>query len=501
MAGPAPLLPRSRPLLDSPGVELERVIALLAPLDVVGGAQVEIRDLAYDSRLVEPGALFFCVPGERADGHEFAAEAAARGAVALVVERPLPVALPQLVVADARRAMAAVACEFFGHPSQQLLVAGVTGTNGKTTTSFLLFAMLAAAGLRPGLLGTIECRVGGERRPAVRTTAEAIDLQRALREMWEGGDRSCAMEASSHGSALGRLDGLRFSALAFTNLSRDHLDFHGSMEAYYQAKRRLFLAPPAPPAAVNVGDEHGRRLAAELRSLGRQRLLTFGLVEGADVRAEELELGAAGASFTAAGIRLRTPLLGRFNVENVLAAVACARLLDLPEEAIVAGCAAVRGVPGRFEAVREGQPFAVIVDYAHTPDSLARVLAAAREIAEGTLTCVFGCGGERDRGKRPLMGRAACAGADQVIVTSDNPRGEDPQAIIADILEGVEGGVEVEPDRGRAIARALERARAGDVVVIAGKGHERGQEIGGRVLPFDDREVAREVLRRLGTRP
>ena len=481
-------------------MDLERVIAALAPADVIGRASVEIRDLAYDSRAVEPGTLFFCVPGERADGHDFAAEAVARGAVALVVDRPLDLSLPQLVVEDVRAAMALVACEFFGHPSRDLLVAGVTGTNGKTTTTFLLFAMLAAAGLRPGLLGTIECRVGGERRPAVRTTAEAIDLQRTLREMLEAGDRSCAMEASSHGSALRRLDGLRFACLVFTNLTQDHLDFHGTLERYYQAKRRLFGEEEGPPAAINVGDAYGRRLLAELWALGRRPLLTFGLTEEADIHPQELELGPGGSSFVASGLELKTRLLGRFNVENVLAAVAAARLLGLPDQAIQAGVAAVRGVPGRFEAVDEGQPFAVVVDYAHTPSSLANVLATARDLARGRVICVFGCGGDRDRGKRPLMGAVASQAADLCIVTSDNPRSEDPDAIIADIVQGVEGQVEVEPDRARALARAIEAARPGDVVVIAGKGHEQGQEIAGRLLPFDDREVAREVLRRLGAR-
>ncbi len=481
-------------------MDLERVIAALAPADVIGRASVEIDDLAYDSRAVGRGALFFCVPGGRADGHDFAAEAVRRGAVALVVEHPLDLPVPQLVVEDVRTAMARAACEFFGHSSRELTVAGVTGTNGKTTTAFLLFAMLAAAGLRPGLLGTIECRVGGERRPAVRTTAEAIDLQRVLREMLEVGDRSCAMEASSHGSALGRLDGLSFACLVFTNLSQDHLDFHGSMERYYQAKRRLFGEEEGPRAAVNVDDAYGRRLLAELRALGRRSLLTFGLSEEADIHPQGLELGPHGSTFVASGLELRTRLLGRFNVENVLAAVAAARLLGLPDRAIQAGVAAVREVPGRFEAVDEGQPFAVVVDYAHTPSSLANALATARDLARGRVICVFGCGGDRDRGKRPLMGAVASQAADLCIVTSDNPRSEHPQAIIAEILEGVDGRVEVEPDRARALARAIEAARPGDVVVIAGKGHEQGQEIGGRVLPFDDREVAREVLRRLGAR-
>jgi UDP-N-acetylmuramoyl-L-alanyl-D-glutamate--2,6-diaminopimelate ligase len=462
-------------------VDLERVISALAPTDVVGRAPAEVRDLAYDARAVEPGTLFFCVPGARFDGHDFAAEALAAGAVALVVERPLDLPVPQLVVAGSRAAMAAAADAFFGEPTRELTVAGVTGTNGKTTTAFLLYAILAAAGKRPGLLGTIECRVGGERRPAVRTTAEAIDLQRAFREMLDVGDRSCAIEATSHGSELRRLHGVRFSALVFTNLSQDHLDFHGTMERYFDAKRRLFLEG-SPPAAINIGDSWGRRLAAD-----RPDALTFGLVDGAEVGPGVLE-----------GIDLK--LRGRFNVENALGAVAAGRLLGVPDEAIVTGIESVTGVPGRFEAIDEGQPFTVVVDYAHTPDSLENVLRTARELAEARVLCVFGCGGDRDRGKRPVMGRLARELADVAIVTSDNPRSEEPLAIIEEILAGTGPDVEVEPDRRAAIARAVEQAEPGDVVVIAGKGHEQGQEFRDRKIPFDDREVAREALRRLGAR-
>jgi UDP-N-acetylmuramoyl-L-alanyl-D-glutamate--2,6-diaminopimelate ligase len=476
---------------------LERLLLALAPTDVVGRASVEVRDLAYDARAVAPGSLFFCVPGARADGHDFAGEAVAAGAVALVVERPLALPVPQLVVPDARAAMAPAADAFFEHPSRELLVAGVTGTNGKTTTAFLLYSILEAAGRRPGLLGTVENRIGGEQRAAVRTTAEAIDLQRTLREMLTAGDRSCAMEATSHGSQLRRLDRIDFDVLVFTNLTQDHLDLHGTMERYYDAKRRLFAEGAQPPAAVNVGDPYGKRLAAELRELG-SRLLTFGLSGGADVRADELELSRAGARLRADGIRLETRLRGRFNVENVLGAVAAGRLLALPDEAIAAGIERLAGVPGRFEAVDEGQPFTVLVDYAHTPDSLENVLAAARDLAEGRLLCVFGCGGDRDRGKRPLMGRIASELADVAIVTSDNPRREDPLAIIEEIVSGADGELAVEPDRRAAIGRAVELARPGDVLLIAGKGHERGQEFRGRTLPFDDREVAREALRRLG---
>jgi UDP-N-acetylmuramoyl-L-alanyl-D-glutamate--2,6-diaminopimelate ligase len=476
-------------------MDIERVIAALAPVDVLGRAPVEIADLAYDARGATPGSLFFCVPGSRADGHDFAAEAVANGAVALVVERSLELEVPQLVVADARRAMGVAADEFFERPTEELELAGVTGTNGKTTTAFLLYSILAAGGRRPGLLGTIESRVGGERRPALRTTPEAIDLQRSFREMLDGGDRSCALEATSHGSALGRLDRVRFSALVFTNLTQDHLDFHGTIDRYFDAKRRLFTEE-RPPAAINVGDPYGRRLAEELQ--GHDRLVTFGFADDAQLRPESLDLGPRGARFTTDGLELETRLRGRFNVENVLGAVAAARLLGIEDDAIARGVKELRGVPGRFEAVDEGQPFAVLVDYAHTPDSLENVLRTARDLAQNRLICVFGCGGDRDRGKRPQMGRIASELADLAIVTSDNPRSEDPDAIIGEIVFGAARDVEVEPDRREAIVHAIDAAREGDVVVIAGKGHEQGQQFADRTVPFDDRDVAREALRRLG---
>ncbi|HVS84617.1 MAG TPA: UDP-N-acetylmuramoyl-L-alanyl-D-glutamate--2,6-diaminopimelate ligase [Gaiellaceae bacterium] len=459
-------------------MNLERLVAALGPAELAG-APAGVLDLAYDARTVEPGALFFCVPGLRADGHDFAADAVARGAVALVVERRLPLDVPQVVVPDARAAMAPAADVFFGEPTKELQVAGVTGTSGKTTTSFLLFAILAAAGRRPGLLGTIEARVGGERRAVQRTTPEAIDLQRIFREMLDAGDRSCAMEASSHASALHRLDGTRFAVLVFTNLSQDHLDFHSDMEDYFQAKRRLFVTEPRPLAVVNVGDAYGRRLAEELPD-------AIGF--SAD------EPGAL------AGIELK--LRGRFNVENALGALHAARVLGIEDDAIKRGLESVRGVPGRFEAVDEGQPFTVVVDYAHKPGALENVLRAARDLAGGRrVICVVGAGGDRDRGKRPQMGRLASELADVAIVTSDNPRSEDPDAIIAEIVAGAECGVEVVPDRAEAIARALELAAPGDVVLIAGKGAEQGQEIAGRITPFDDRDVARDALRALRATP
>jgi UDP-N-acetylmuramoyl-L-alanyl-D-glutamate--2,6-diaminopimelate ligase len=463
-------------------MDLGRLISALGPLEVRGGAPTDITDLAYDTREVRPGALFFCAPGETVDRHDLAGEAVERGAVALVVERPLHLDVPQLVVESARDAMPVAADEFFERPTEELLLAGVTGTNGKTTTAYLLHSIFDAAGMRPGLIGTIESRVGGDSRPAVRTTPESVDLQRTFRAMLDAGDRSAVMEATSHGSVLGRLDRVRFKALAFTNLTQDHLDFHGTMDEYYEAKRRLFTEhEPAPAAAINVGNEWGRRLAQELRELDRAPLLTFGLTEDAEVR-------EAPAS----------PLQGRFNQENTLAAVALARLVGVPEAAIEQGLAEAPSVPGRFESVHEGQPFSVIVDYAHTPDSLANVLRTARDLAPGRLICVFGCGGDRDRGKRPEMGRIAAELADVPIVTSDNPRSEDPLAIIDAIIAGMSPEPEVEPDRRAAIAKAVGLAREGDVVVIAGKGHEQGQEFADRKLPFDDREVAREALRRLG---
>ncbi len=477
-------------------MELEALIRALAPSEVIGGRPVEIEDLAYDTRNLAPGSLFFCVPGSRVDGHALAGAAVERGAGALVVEHPVELGsdVPQLVVPDARAAMAVAADAFFGEPTKELEVAGVTGTNGKTTVVFLLHAMLEAAGRRAGLVGTVEWIVGGEHRAAPFTTPEAIDLQRLFREMLDAGDRSAAIEASSHGSALRRLDRVRFGALVFTNLSQDHLDLHGTMDEYFQAKRRLFTTAEPPSAAVNVGSEWGRRLAADLAEAHRAPLVTFGLEAGAEVWPEGLEVTATGSRFTAAGIALETPLRGMFNVENALGAVAGALLLDLDENAIAEGLAAVENVPGRFETVDEGQAFAVLVDYSHTPASLETALRAARGLAEGRVLVVFGAGGDRDRGKRPLMGKVAVELADLAIVTSDNPRSEDPLSIIQDVLQGAGTGVEIDPDRRTAIQRAVELAAPGDVVLIAGKGHEQGQEIDGVVHPFDDRTVAREAL-------
>ena len=479
-------------------MNLDDLTRVLAASESSARGAVEITDLAYDAARVTPGAVFFCVPGSRADGHDFAPQAVAAGAAALVVERPLDLDVSQLLVEDARASMAVAADFFFGEPTRSLEVAGVTGTNGKTTSAFLLRSVLAAAGRSTGLVGTVEWVVGGATRPAPHTTPEAIDLQRLFREMVDAGDTSVAVEASSHGSVLHRLDRVRFDALVFTNLSQDHLDLHGTMEDYFQAKRRLFTGAQPPPAAVNVGDEHGRRLALELVEVQRAPLVTFGMTDAAEVRPEGLELGSHGSRFRAAGIEIETPLRGRFNVENVLGVVAAGILLDIDDDDLAEGVRTMTGVPGRFEAVDAGQPFAVIVDYAHTPDSLDIVLQAARDLGEGRVICVFGAGGDRDRGKRPVMGAVAAQRADHVIVTSDNPRSEDPLAIIQDILQGAGTGVEIDPDRRSAIHRAIAVAAPGDVVVLAGKGHEQGQDAAGIVAPFDDRVVAGEALRDAG---
>ena len=437
---------------------------LAEAIGVADAPSVEILDLAYDTHSVAAGSLFFCVPGSRADGHNLAADAVEAGAVALVAERRLDVGVPQLSVPSVRAAMGPTATVFFGDPSRELEVAGVTGTNGKTTTAFLLRSILEEAGRRPALLTNIERRVGGAQQPVGLNTPESIDLQRLFRAMLDAGDRSCAMEATSIAGAQGRLVGTHFAVLVFTNLTQDHLDFHGTMDEYYAAKRALF--EQADRAVINVGDEWGAKLAAELPSAR-----TF-----------------APDDEVAFGLRLR----GRFNRANALGAIWAARELGVEEAAIARGIERLEGVPGRFESVEEGQPFSVIVDYAHTPDSLANVLQAARALGDGKLTVVFGAGGDRDREKRPLMGRAASAHADRAIVTTDNPRSEDPGAIAEQVAEGL---LEIVLDRRAAIETALAAAAPGDVVVIAGKGADTEMEIAGGNIAFDDRAVARELLR------
>jgi UDP-N-acetylmuramoyl-L-alanyl-D-glutamate--2,6-diaminopimelate ligase len=451
-------------------VTLRDFVAALEPAEVVNEAPADIGDLAYDTRAVRAGALFFCLRGSNADGHALAPEAAAAGAAALVVEHPVAVALPQLVVADSRAAMAPAAKLFFDDPTATLDVAAVTGTNGKTTTAFLLHAILEAAGRRAGLLTNIERLVAGEERPPGLNTPEAIDLQRLFREMVDGGDDACVMEATSIAQAEGRLAGTRFRVLVFTNLTQDHLDYHGTMEAYFAAKRALF--DQADVAVVNVGDEYGRRLAAELPDA-----ITF------DAGSSELD-----------GTNLQ--LRGAFNRLNATGAALAARALGVIDDAIKRGIESVAGVPGRFESIDEGQPFAVLVDYAHTPDSLENVMRAARGLGE-RLVVVFGAGGDRDRAKRPLMGNVVSRLADRAILTSDNPRREAPDVIAEEVASGAPGEFTIELDRRAAIERALSEARPHDVVVIAGRGAEPEQELATGKVPFDDREVAREILKRL----
>ncbi len=476
----------------------------IIPAGPAAAADIEITDLAFDTRRVGPGTLFFCVPGFTRDGHEFAADAVQRGAVALVVERDLPdVAVPQVRVASVREAMAPAAAAFHGDPTGTLETVGITGTNGKTTTAFLVRALLEAAGKPTGLLGTVKSVIGGTEREVERTTPEAIDLQRTFAEMVAEGDRAAVMEVSSHALSLHRADAIHFAAAIFTNLTQDHLDFHPTMDDYFTAKRRLFDELEPRHAIVNVDDPWGARLAAELPGA-----ISFALRDtAADYLATDVETGLAGSRFTVRApdgeFVLRSPLTGPFNVANVLGAVAAARALGVPAATCAEAIASAGQVPGRFQAVDAGQPFAVIVDYAHTPDSLENVLRAARELTEGRLHVVFGAGGDRDRGKRPQMGEIAARLADRVIVTSDNPRSEDPAAIIDEILAGTGPDVDHLVDRREAIERALADAREGDVVVIAGKGHEQGQEFAdGHKVPFDDVTTARDALRGLaGSRP
>ncbi len=486
-----------RELADAAGDQL---------VSVQGDASTEVAGVVYDSRAVSAGYLFFCVVGFQSDGHEHAPAAVANGAVALCVERVLPIDVPQIVVTDVRSAMPHIAAVYYGRPADDMLLIGITGTNGKTTTAFLVESILAAAGRTPGLMGTIETHVAGVVRPAVRTTPESVDVHALLAEMRAAGVDSVAMEVTSHALALNRADALHFRSVGFTNLTQDHLDFHPTIEDYFAAKRSLFTPERASKGAVNMDDPYG----AEIAATASIPLITFGMAPKADVRAEQIDLGSTGSTFllvTPGGeVKIETSLVGPFNVSNCLAAAAVALQAGIGLDAIEQGIRQLRAVPGRFESIDAGQPFSVIVDYAHTPDSLDNVLVAGSRLAQGRggrLIALFGAGGDRDRGKRPLMGMVAARLADFLIVTSDNPRSEVPDAIIGEILEGVaterpNGPDAALADRREAIGVALRQARDGDVVVIAGKGHETGQEFADRTIPFDDRIVAAEVLAELG---
>lgn len=479
-----------------PSVSLATVAAA-ADAELIGDPTVPVAEAAYDSRHVAPGSLFFCVPGERVDGHTFASAAITAGASALVVERLVDVDVPQLRVRSVREAMGPMSSVVFGRPASDLRIVGVTGTNGKTTTTYLVEALAAGVGSATGVIGTTGARIRGRRVPLAHTTPEAPDLHRLLATMRDAGVDIVAMEMSSHALAQHRVDGIRATVAVFTNLSQDHLDYHPSMDAYFAAKARLFTPAMAVRAAVNADDPFGRRLLRHPEI----PTSTYAIDAEADLRASDVRVDRHGIGFRVPGAEVRSALRGRFNVWNCLAALAAADVLGIARDAAARALAGLDGVPGRMETIEEGQDFLVVVDYAHTPDSILSVLRGARPLAAGRLIVVFGCGGDRDRAKRPLMGEAATSAADLTIVTTDNPRHEDPLAIIGEIVPGARSGggaYVVEPDRRAAIASAIAEAGPGDVVVIAGKGHETTQEIGDVTVPFDDRQVAREALRTAG---
>ncbi|MBM3818134.1 MAG: UDP-N-acetylmuramoyl-L-alanyl-D-glutamate--2,6-diaminopimelate ligase [Acidimicrobiia bacterium] len=468
--------------------------------------------VTHDSRRVGPGMVFVALRGLKADGAAFAPQALAAGAAAVIAETspPAPAGSPWVVVGDARLALALLSAEFFRHPSREMRVVGITGTNGKTTTSYLVSAIFEAAGVTCGLMGTVAYRIAGREFAATRTTPEAPDVQGLMRQMVTAGCGACVMEVSSHALALRRVEGMRFAAGVFTNLTRDHLDFHGDMEGYFSAKRRLFeMLPDEAPAAINVDDPRG----ATLMELAR-RPVSYAVNRAADVTPGPLSFSLNGLEFDArtpqGTVRVRSKLVGRPNVYNLLAAVGTTAALGVPLEAIERGLSQLPGVPGRFEVVSAAtDDITVVVDYAHTDDALRNLLETARPLAQRRLITVFGAGGDRDRTKRPLMGMVAARLSDIVVITSDNPRSEDPARIIDEVRRGTDaetrqGGTEVIAiaDRREAIAHAVSQAMAGDVVLVAGKGHEKYQEIGDRVLPFDDVAVAREALeaRRLKSR-
>jgi UDP-N-acetylmuramoyl-L-alanyl-D-glutamate--2,6-diaminopimelate ligase len=452
------------------------------PIDLTGDPDVTVTGITIDSRSVRRGDVFCCVRGAHLDGHELAGAAVAAGAAALVVDHRLDLAaeVPQLVVADTREAVGPLAAALWGHPSRRLTMVGVTGTNGKTTTCYLLAAILEAAGWPTGVLGTLTGSF---------TTPEAPELQARLTDLADEGKRAVAMEVSSHALAFHRVDGTRFRIAVFTNLGRDHLDLHGTPERYFAAKAELFAPELADQGVVNADDVRGRQLI----DLAAIPITAFSLAD-----AERLDVGPEGSRFGWRGHRVELPLGGRFNVANALAAATTAAVLGIDGATIATGLSSTAPIPGRMEVVEAGQPFRVVVDFAHTPDALAGLLTELRAVTGGRVIVVFGCGGERDREKRPLMGRAAAEGADLVVVTSDNPRGEPPEEIIAAVAAGIpvpkRGNLVIEADRRAAIALALNAARPGDVVAIAGKGHETTQTVAGERRPFDDRVVARMLL-------
>jgi UDP-N-acetylmuramoyl-L-alanyl-D-glutamate--2,6-diaminopimelate ligase len=483
-------------------VRLKDLITNISYRSVKGSSDIEITGLAYDSRKVEAGDLFFCIRGFAADGHTFAGNAEMAGAVALIVEEPIDnISLPQVIVEDCRIAMAQLASAYFDFPTAKLKLVGITGTNGKTTTAFMIDAILHTAGIKTGLLGTVEYRIGDETVPVDRTTPESLDMQMLFKKMVDTGVEAAVIEVSSHAIDLSRVAACDFDALVFTNLSQDHLDYHNTIGEYFDVKKKIFDATLQCKTThiINIDDPYGRKLVRPDRS-GQMRYSTK---DEAELNAANIELFADGSFFTlnapagASEIRIQMP--GSYNIYNALGAAGAALALGIDLPVIKGGLEGLTCVPGRFERIDCGQDFSVIVDYAHTPDSLEKVLTAARQLTQGRLITVFGCGGDRDRGKRPLMGKAAVTISDDVVITSDNPRSEAPMGIIEEIVEGVRelktNNYTIEEDRKQAIERALQGARKGDFVVIAGKGHEQGQEIAGNKIPFDDAKIAREYLK------
>jgi UDP-N-acetylmuramoyl-L-alanyl-D-glutamate--2,6-diaminopimelate ligase len=499
----------ARRLIEASARHAAQIARVVGAVEVHGVPRGVWERVQYDSRAVGSGDVFVAIRGLKADGHAHLRQARDAGAVAAVVETVTPgLDLPQIRVLDTRRALALLAAEETGHPSRELVMVGVTGTNGKTTTTHLIAAELEARGDRVGVIGTVGYRFGGQTEPAPHTTPEAPDLARLLRRWRDRGATAVAMEVSSHALALDRTYGVAFDAGVFTNLTQDHLDFHGTMEGYRDAKARLFRAETrgdrtkAFTGAVNTDDPDGRWI----RERGDPPILGFGLEPGAEVTAEDIRWERSGTR-----LRIRSPhgtssvalrLRGAFNVMNALAAFTAGLAVGVPATALAAGLESVPSVPGRLEPVEAGQPFEVLVDYAHTPDALGRALDAVRATGPRRLICVFGCGGDRDRGKRPLMGAVAAERADEVFLTSDNPRSEDPESILAEIQAGVRGAAHVRTivDRTQAIGAAIAACGEGDALLIAGKGHETYQILGARTIPFDDRQVARDALATRGYR-
>lgn len=493
-------------------MQLQEFASLLTLSVMQGNGATEIKNIQTDSRKVKPGDLFICIPGLSTDGHRYAAKAVEQGAAALVVEHVVDADVPQLVVADSRYAMSVFANHFYHYPSRELKLIGVTGTNGKTTTTYLIDQILSDYGMMTGLMGTIQMKIGQEIVTAERTTQEALELQRNLRHMCNAGAKYCIMEVSSHALELGRVKGCRFKTALFTNLTQDHLDYHHTMENYRAAKGLLF----SRLGNEFSEDESSRRHAVlnaddpaseEFRRLTSAQVITYGVEHKADVSAADIRITPDGTSFTVHSfqgtVQMKLKLVGKFNVYNALGAITVALIEGVPLEQIKNSLERVQMIAGRMESVQLGQDFLVLVDYAHSPDGLENALATIREFAQGKVYTVFGCGGDRDRTKRPIMGQIAAKYSDYVFVTSDNPRSEEPNSILKDIERGIQDGgfddsrYELIVDRKSAIQKAVDKASAKDVVLIAGKGHETYQIIGGITHDFDDRLVAKEAIRSL----